>query len=353
MLKKFSNEVIVGLFVLVCSALLIWVYLQLKGGNRGEGLVVHADFASVNGLIPDNAVTMAGVRIGRVGGISLHKGRARVRIALFPGITLRKGTIAVVQAKSLLGEKVLVLKPGPVGAPLLKSGAKIEKTLPTVDITDLFSAIPTLIGTVQDIGPDLKPLAKEITSFVRNINKAIEKDPKGSRNLILQLSGALREGRQTLRLLNAILKDNRWNLRSILRTTRRFVNSRQLRDSLRDARLSLKDVRPLLKQLKGLGNRVDKLVGAVSPQDAKRMIRDFRVLASRLRRLSNSMQNTGPRLSGLLRDLSVIFRRLSKLKEWHIRKFAQQEGIQVRVFGMPKNVAKRLKSLAPPSRKKP
>lgn len=351
MLKKYSNEVIVGFFVLVCAVLFLWIYSQLKGQRGGKGTVVYAVFNNANGLLTDNAVTMAGVRVGRVGNIELYKGQARVKIVLYPGIKLHRNTKAAIQAKSLLGEKVLALLPQPTPTVLVKTGETLPDTLPTIDITSLFEALSPmkdLIGLLKDLGPEIKPLAKEITKLVRNINEAIEKDPQGARSLIKQLSLLLKEGRQTVKILRYILIRNRRSLRRSLRGVDRLINDKRTTSLLADLSKTSQQLPGLVRRFQKLSRSLQALLNSVSPRTTKQigpLITDLRSTIRSFRRFARPMARSGPHAARLLRNLDKIFKKLAVLDEWHIRKFLQSEGVLVHMFGTPSKVRKRIRKL--------
>lgn len=127
-----SNVAKVGLFMTVCLAVLAALVLRVEDLNVFGGEQQHVDvlFDTVTGLDDKAALRVAGVRIGRVDGISLDGQRARVRLVIDTPVRLTEGSYASVSNIGLLGEKYVELVLGPPDAPLLPAGATLEGEIP-------------------------------------------------------------------------------------------------------------------------------------------------------------------------------------------------------------------------------
>ena len=112
-----SQAVKVGIFgtiALIIAALFIWRIEDINPFARGAQRV-DAMFNSVAGLDDKAAVRVAGVRVGRVDGIGLDGGRARVTLLLERPVALTAGARARIANLGLLGDKYVELVPGPEG----------------------------------------------------------------------------------------------------------------------------------------------------------------------------------------------------------------------------------------------
>lgn len=70
----------------------------------------------MSGLKGGNFVRIAGVEVGKVRGMSLHKdGNVTVEFAIDRNLTLTEGTRAVVRYENLIGDRFLALEDGPGG----------------------------------------------------------------------------------------------------------------------------------------------------------------------------------------------------------------------------------------------
>jgi phospholipid/cholesterol/gamma-HCH transport system substrate-binding protein len=139
-MKKYTMETTVGIFVL--AGLLCVAYLTVKLGKLevigGDTYPVTARFKDVTGLKNGAYVEMAGVRIGRVAGISLDPkdNMALVALDIQKGVHLTDDTIASIKTSGLIGDKFVKISPGG-SDDILKPGGLIVETEPAVDLGDL------------------------------------------------------------------------------------------------------------------------------------------------------------------------------------------------------------------------
>ena len=136
------TEVLVGAFVLV--GLVCLGYLAIRLGKiellGTQGYVVFADFVSVAGLKLGDPIEIAGVRIGKVEGLTLADDRARLTLRVSDGVKLQEDVIASVRARGLIGDKFVLVTPG-ASDKIIPPGGKIRETDSPPDITDLIGKI--------------------------------------------------------------------------------------------------------------------------------------------------------------------------------------------------------------------
>jgi phospholipid/cholesterol/gamma-HCH transport system substrate-binding protein len=110
--------------LLACSAMVLTgcdfsVYsIPLPGGADlgNHPFTVTADFRDVLDLVPQSAVKVDDVTVGRVDTISLHGYTARVTMSLRGNVKLPDNAVADIRQTSLLGEKYVSLSPPLTGA---------------------------------------------------------------------------------------------------------------------------------------------------------------------------------------------------------------------------------------------
>jgi phospholipid/cholesterol/gamma-HCH transport system substrate-binding protein len=113
-----KTEIFVGAFVL--ASLLAFFVLAMNISNLGslgsdKGYEVKAQFDNIGGLQPRAKVTLSGVAVGRVTGISYDKEsfRAVVTMTINGGVDyLPSDTQASIYTSGLLGEQYISLEPG-------------------------------------------------------------------------------------------------------------------------------------------------------------------------------------------------------------------------------------------------
>ncbi|HEX4896649.1 MAG TPA: outer membrane lipid asymmetry maintenance protein MlaD [Solimonas sp.] len=126
-------EILVGFFVCLGVAavfVLTFRVASLESVTKGETFSVTAMFENIGGLKPGAAVTMAGVKIGRVREIVIdpENFEARVSMDLAQSYnTIPEDSNAKILTAGLLGEQYIGLEPG--GAEdSLKEGSRIKFT---------------------------------------------------------------------------------------------------------------------------------------------------------------------------------------------------------------------------------
>ena len=113
-----KTEILVGLFMAAGMAALFMLAMKVSNLNiysNEAGYEITANFENVSGLKVKSAVTMAGVRIGRVSDITFDAERfeAIVKIRIENKYnTLPKDTTASIYTAGLLGEKYVGLEAG-------------------------------------------------------------------------------------------------------------------------------------------------------------------------------------------------------------------------------------------------
>src|SRR2546421_8873194 len=109
--RAFVSVVMVITFAAVCLTGLGFIALNMGlHGPWSNEFALNAEFASANGLVPQAEVRVSGVHVGSVLAITdAPDGATLVRMALQPGIQLRRDTRAVIRPKTLLGEKFVEL----------------------------------------------------------------------------------------------------------------------------------------------------------------------------------------------------------------------------------------------------
>jgi phospholipid/cholesterol/gamma-HCH transport system substrate-binding protein len=136
------TDVLVGAFVLV--GLICLGYLAIRLGKielfGAQGYVVFADFVSVAGIKLGDPIEIAGVRIGKVEGLTLADDRARLTLRVSDGVKLQEDVIASVRARGLIGDKFIMVTPG-ASDKIIAPGGKIRETDSPPDITDLIGKI--------------------------------------------------------------------------------------------------------------------------------------------------------------------------------------------------------------------
>lgn len=137
-MSRKNVEIGVGVFVLAGVLALAYLSIQLGGLDIFDAgtYEVSAKFTNATGLRRGAPVEMAGVRIGRVSGISLDGEDAKLTLRLDESVRLSRDSIASIRTKGILGDKYVSISQG--GAErLIPPGGRIRETEPPIDIEKL------------------------------------------------------------------------------------------------------------------------------------------------------------------------------------------------------------------------
>ena len=153
-MNKKSIEVLVGLFVLLGAAGL--VFLALRAANLGsfggrDGYTLTAYFDNIGGLKVRAPVRSAGVTVGRVSSITLDPKRYQglVRIEIDRGVTFPSDSSARILTSGLLGDQYVGIEPGAEEKTFV-AGDTIRQTQSAVVLESLISQF--LFNQAADAG---------------------------------------------------------------------------------------------------------------------------------------------------------------------------------------------------------
>ncbi|GAB1811466.1 MCE family protein [Mycobacterium sp. MUNTM1] len=153
MRRKLSSIILrVAIFTTVCllfTFALIAVFGQLRFEDRTG---YRAIFANISGLKSGNFVRIAGVEVGKVGDLSLHRdGTVTVDFEVDKGVRLTEGTKAVVRYENLIGDRYLALEESPGPPRRLPPGATIPlaRTSPALDLDALIGGFRPLFRALD------------------------------------------------------------------------------------------------------------------------------------------------------------------------------------------------------------
>ena len=109
---------------------------------------VSATFDDVTGLLVNDNVKVAGVRVGKVTGIEIEKGRARVTFTVDDDVKVPTDSTAAVRWRNLLGQRYLYVYPGKAST-TVEDGAHLERTQSVIDLGELFNRLGPIVQAVE------------------------------------------------------------------------------------------------------------------------------------------------------------------------------------------------------------
>ena len=142
----------VALFTLWCLVsmfALITVFGQFRFESRAS---YSAVFTNVSGLKGGNFVRIAGVEVGKVEDLTLHRdGTVTADFSVVKELTLTDGTRAAVRYENLIGDRYLSLEEGPGSVRKLQPGQTIPlaRTSPALDVDALIGGFRPLFRALD------------------------------------------------------------------------------------------------------------------------------------------------------------------------------------------------------------
>jgi len=133
-------ETIVGALVLLVAGAFVF-YAFAKSDRTGpDGYEVVARFGRIDGLKRGADVTLSGVKVGTVTGVSLDSKtyQAIVRMTVSSNVNLPADTNAKIVSESLLGGTVVSLEPGNEKN-LIRASGEIQNTQDSIPLTELIA----------------------------------------------------------------------------------------------------------------------------------------------------------------------------------------------------------------------
>ncbi len=146
-----------GLFVTLCSVITIALVFSIGNVQSlrvgpvqllDDSYRLSATFDDVTGLLINDNVKVAGVRVGKVTGIQVVEGRAKVTFRVKDGLKLPTDTEATVRWRNLLGQRYLYLYPG-TSSTALRPGGTIKTTTSVVDLGELLNRLGPIVAAIE------------------------------------------------------------------------------------------------------------------------------------------------------------------------------------------------------------
>ncbi|MDQ7052849.1 MAG: MlaD family protein [candidate division KSB1 bacterium] len=193
--RKFTNEVIVGLVIIVAIVVSVYGYIFLREiPVRQKGFHVYMVFKDITGLERGDMVTVSGLKVGRVREMRLDNGYVRVKAWLNGDIPFPKDSRAAIRSIGMIGEKYIDLKPG-VSEETLREGDVIKGEYIN-DIADMGGPVSELIAQPNVLLHKVN--AAMDSAFSRETQKHFAETLEFARNISAQIQDGLRRNMNEL-----------------------------------------------------------------------------------------------------------------------------------------------------------
>ena len=157
------TEIKVGALVLVAIAVLAYFVIKIQdiGSFRSEdSYVINVRFENAAGIGVDDPTLLAGVRVGRVSAVRLNmrEGVAEVEVQLLRTVQVHDDAVAIVGSTGMLGDRVLNLRHGSPGRPLVAEGGWIRGGDPV--------SVDQLVDVMSSIGRNLDVTTRTLSAVL-------------------------------------------------------------------------------------------------------------------------------------------------------------------------------------------
>lgn len=308
---NWKAEALLGAVVIGVIAVFVYFTFALGGGAPRDAKSYVLMFDSALGLGEDNAVAIAGVKVGIVDSIAVDGRRARVTVAVDPGVVLYADARAAVRQKTLLGEKYIDLDPGHPNLAVVAAGSVVEDNEPTVEIDQVIRDVSVLVTRLNNITPPLE-------SAIARVDDAL-KDQDGTA-LAAEAVATLRDFRELVQETNKVVKSSGDDVAVVLAMA--------------------KDKGPsLIERLESASSRVDNLLAAVDPKMIESAANRVGPAAENIDKITTDMKvamgdvrDAAKRLDTVLARVDGTLKRLDAVDESAIREFLQVQGVRVNLI---------------------
>jgi phospholipid/cholesterol/gamma-HCH transport system substrate-binding protein len=343
------NYIALGIFGVVTVGLLLVLASNVGalGGPKGNHYEVRLPHAA--GLVDNNAVKVAGVQIGVIHDIRVEHDIAVLELVVDEDIQLHEDAIAIVRAKSLLGEKYLQLDPGTIDKPLLPAGSEIQNVRKVFEIDQVLNSLQPILGE-GDGG-----LLEAVTPLARRIDKLLASamGENGEAPVITkeEIQQTLDDVQETLDSVNRIVQDNEQAIGDILQTGSKLITDERIPRIMANVdRITARaadDLPTILDKVDRSLTDVNRLTATLTPENVQQIeniVDDLEKTSDNLRKLSDDLAGVGDDLKPILKYLNKILKVVAGIDELTVRKFVQEEGFRVNLKA-PKDIVRRIEEL--------
>ena len=137
---------LVGLAILAALTLAAFFANSLPFIGGGAGYTAY--FSEAAGLQPGNEVRVAGVKVGRVTGVSLDGNKVAVTFTV-KGAWIGNATTAAIKIKTVLGDKYLALDPLGTGQQNPSQPIPLARTSSPYDVTQAFGGLGQQLSQIN------------------------------------------------------------------------------------------------------------------------------------------------------------------------------------------------------------
>jgi len=246
-IKKAEFKVgIVSLIAIIILFLIIYWGKSISLGADKQELLI--EFDNVAGLEKGDAVSVNGVKKGKVIDIMLENNKSIVKIYLDKPIDLREDATFFITMIDLMGGKKIDIHSGKSPNPLNYSA--IHKGYFAGDI-------PFLVAEISKLSYKIPLIMDDISITLKSVNNLLN-----DKDLLPQLKETLQDVKALAENVNQLVKDNEKSIKTIANNTAELTQETKefIKDNKQDISNTIKDINKLTVNLNRVTQSVDSIL---------------------------------------------------------------------------------------------
>lgn len=211
---------------------------------------INVVFANVGGIVRDANVMLAGISVGKVGGITLDEDRTgklqvKLRLSIYQGIKVRRDAKFVINQSGLLGDRYVDVIPESGTAEPLKDGDVVAGS-PSVDLSEAIRGVVNVLqqaaGTIERVDKAMQRIDETVLSrqSLDHVSSALANIDTTSSNAVALTAD-----------LRTVVEENRETVSNAIRN---FTNAAKSFDEV------LNKISATADSIGGTSKRVDELI---------------------------------------------------------------------------------------------
>lgn len=296
------EQVLVGLFVIVITAVLLFVIFSLTGLMSRSAATYHASFRFAGGLEPGAAVRYAGgPKVGRVEQLRLdplNPAQIEITFSVKPDIPVKSDSKVKIMSLSPLGENHLEITPGSLQAIRAPAGTQLSAE-PYLDFNAITSRLDALGPKVEELVTTLNSRASELKETVARVNDLMNAQNRANLSASLgHVRGMLEEDRPKIKSTLGHVESASAKIEPLLNDFHKTVARAQqaldhvdvmVTENRPDIRQALLDLRQALSSAKSLTGQLDRTLD-VNAENIDELLENMRHTTQNLKEFTDTIK---------------------------------------------------------------
>lgn len=293
------DQVFVGLFVIVASAVLVAMVFAISGAFGHSAKTFHSYFPFAGGIERGATVRYAGgPKVGRVEKLNIdpqNPARIDVVFSVDADLPVKTDSHAKIMSMSPLGDNHLEILPGGAQTPLAPSGALLPSDA-YVDFNALTSQINDLAPQAKQLLQSLNDRAVDLKTTIDRVNDLLSAENRANLSATLaDAHGMIAENRpqikSTIQHLNTVSEKLEPLIQDLHKTSEEANQALShldevLGENRADVRQAVIDLRKSLSTLTDVTGRVDQTLD-VNSENIDELLDNFRRVSENLKEFTD------------------------------------------------------------------